>query len=195
MDEAMLEIMRKRWEFAAACGDEVNKAIPLYEDPTRYPVEALIALFKLQQEMMDAPTPEERSELKAKFSEMRRSIRLLPGAPEELIGKLEDNIFLMDQLTTILDEDGPEEVLNQVLRGLEPRILDRESVEYRCYCSRERVQTALLSIGADELRAMAEEGKPAEVTCQFCDKVYRFETDDLLDMLRRANTPVDEGND
>ena len=84
MDEAMREIMRKRWEFAAACGDEVNQAIPLYEDPTRYPVEELVALFKLQQEMMDAPTPEKRSELKEKFSEMRRSIRLLPDAPERI---------------------------------------------------------------------------------------------------------------
>ena len=84
MDEAIMEIMRKRWEFAAACGDEVNQAIPLYEDPTRYPVEELVALFKLQQEMMDAPTPEQRAELKARFSEMRRSIRLLPNAPERI---------------------------------------------------------------------------------------------------------------
>ena len=84
MDEAMREIMRKRWEFAAACGDEINKAIPLYEDPTRYPVEELVALFRLQQEMMDAPTPEKRAELKARFSEMRRSIRLLPNAPERI---------------------------------------------------------------------------------------------------------------
>ena len=84
MDEAMREIMRKRWEFAAACGDEVNKAIPLYEDPTRYPVEELVALYKLQQRMMDAETPGERAALKEQFSVMRRGVRLLPGAPERV---------------------------------------------------------------------------------------------------------------
>ncbi|MBR5701323.1 MAG: hypothetical protein IKX47_02560, partial [Oscillospiraceae bacterium] len=78
------ELMRKRREFAAACGDEVNKAIPLYEDPTRYPVEELIALYRLQQEMMDTEEPAARAALKARFSEMRKSIRLLPDAPERI---------------------------------------------------------------------------------------------------------------
>ncbi len=78
------ELMRKRREFAAACGDEVNKAIPLYEDPTRYPVEELIALFKVQQRMMDAEDPEARSSLKKQFAELRQSIRLLPDAPERV---------------------------------------------------------------------------------------------------------------
>ena len=99
MDEAMQEIMRKRWEFAAACGDEINKAIPLYEDPTRYPVEELVALFRLQQEMMDAPTPEKRAELKARFSEMRRSIRLLPNAPERIYLWPEGNMPVQTEYT------------------------------------------------------------------------------------------------
>ena len=47
-------------------------------------------------------------------------VELLPGAPEELTAKLEENVFLMDQLTVILDEDGPEAVVEQVLRGLSP---------------------------------------------------------------------------
>jgi len=78
------ELMRKRRAFALACGDEVNQAIPLYEDPTRYPVEELIALFKLQQQMMDTEEPGARAALKARFSEMRKSIRLLPDAPERI---------------------------------------------------------------------------------------------------------------
>ena len=70
-------------------------------------------------------------------------VQLLPGAPEELIQKIEDNIFMMDQLTTILNEDGAEEVLHQVLRGLEPEVLATDEVNYRCYCSRERIEAAL----------------------------------------------------
>ena len=78
------ELMRKRTEFSAACGDEVNRAIPLYEDPTRYPVEDLIALFRLQQRMMDTEDPAARGALKRQFSEMRQAIRPLPDAPERV---------------------------------------------------------------------------------------------------------------
>ena len=107
-------------------------------------------------------------------------VQLLPGAPEELIEKLEDNIFLMDQLTTILHEDGPEEVLNQVLKGLEPEVLSTDEVTYRCPCSRERLSEALRTIGAEALQELAAEEEPTEVTCQFCGKTYRFLPEELL---------------
>ena len=106
-------------------------------------------------------------------------VQLLPGAPEELIGKLEDNIFLMDSLTTILDEDGPEEVIAQVLKGLEPRVLETVPVEYRCPCSRERILEALRSTGAETLRSLADGGEDAEVVCSFCGSVYRFPPTEL----------------
>lgn len=70
-------------------------------------------------------------------------VQLMPGAPEELITKLEDNIFMMDQLTTILDEDGADAILPQVMRGLEPEIVLRHPMTYRCACSRARVEQAL----------------------------------------------------
>ncbi len=113
-------------------------------------------------------------------------VQLMPGAPDELIGRLEDNITFMDQLTTILDEDGLEEVINQVLRGLEPRILERSRVEYRCYCSRERVADALRSIGADALRELAEDAQ-TEVGCQFCDKKYIFTSSDILQLAEEIS--------
>ena len=107
-------------------------------------------------------------------------VQLLPGAPEELIQKIEDNIFLMDQLTTILHGDGPNEVLDQILRGLEPQILDTDEVRYRCYCSRDRIAAALQSAGNDTLQELADEGTPTEVSCQFCGKQYLFTPDELL---------------
>ena len=116
-------------------------------------------------------------------------VQLLPGAPEELIAKLEDNIFLMDQLTTILHEDGPEEVLAQVLKGLEPEILSTEEVAYRCPCSRERLSDALRTIGTEALQELAAEGTPTEVTCQFCGKTYSFLPEEMAAL---AEPPMKE---
>lgn len=110
-------------------------------------------------------------------------VQLMPGAPEELITKLEDNIFMMDQLTTVLDEDGIDTVIDQVLAGLEHETVERTPIEYRCACSRERVAEALRSVGEEELRSMAAEGHDAEVSCQFCDRIYRFTPEELLALI------------
>lgn len=110
-------------------------------------------------------------------------VQLMPGAPEELIEKLEDNIFLMDQLTTILDEDGPETVINQVMKGFEPEIVSRTPVEYRCYCSHERVRGAIATVGTDALKDMIAAGQAIEVSCQFCDATYSFQTAELESIL------------
>lgn len=114
-------------------------------------------------------------------------VQLLPGAPEELIGKLEDNIFMMDQLTTILHEDGAMEVLSQVLRGLDPQILSTDPVKYRCPCSRERLASALRTIGAEALQDLASEGKPVDVSCQFCGSSYSFTPDELTRLTAEAD--------
>lgn len=110
-------------------------------------------------------------------------VQLMPGAPDGLIEKLEDNIFYMDQLTTILDEDGVEEILAQVLKGLEPRVLEESAVEYRCYCSRERVAEAIRSIGSEALAEIAEQETPTEVGCQFCDRLYVFTPEDIRGLM------------
>ena len=106
-------------------------------------------------------------------------VQLMPGAPEELIGKLEDNIFMMDQLTTILDEDGAEAVFDQVLKGLEHHIVGEVPVGYRCYCSRERVAEALRCVERNELEEMIAEGRDCSISCQFCDATYFFTPSDL----------------
>ena len=110
-------------------------------------------------------------------------VQLLPGAPEELIQKIEDNLFMMDQLTTILHEDGADEVVKQVLKGFRPEILSREEVRWRCPCSRERVAEALRSTGEETLRELAAEGKETEVSCQFCGREYIFLPEDLLSLV------------
>lgn len=113
-------------------------------------------------------------------------VQLMPGADEALIGTLEDNIFMMDQLTTILDEDGAEAVFTQVLKGLEFHVVGETAVGYRCYCSRERVAEALRSVGGEELESMIAEGKELSVSCQFCDTLYRFTPDELRELKEGA---------
>lgn len=101
-------------------------------------------------------------------------VQLMPGAEESLIERLEDNIFYMDQLTTILDEDGVEEVFAQVLKGMDYRIVEESPVAYRCPCSRERVSEALRCVAPGEMEEMIAEGKNVEVCCDFCGTRHIF---------------------
>lgn len=112
--------------------------------------------------------------------------QLMPGAPMELIDKLEENIFMMDQLTTILDEDSPEEVFAQVLKGINWHIVGEVPVGYRCYCSRERVAEAIACVGTEELENMIDEGREIEVLCQFCGEKHIFTVEELKAMLDAA---------
>ena len=121
-------------------------------------------------------------------------VQLMPGADESLITKLEDNIFMMDQLTTILDEDGTEEIFAQVLKGIEYHVVSHEPVDYRCFCSRERVAEAIACVDPAELDAMISEEKEIEVGCQFCDAKYVFTPQDLLALRREESEAAEPQN-
>lgn len=110
-------------------------------------------------------------------------VQLMPGADEKLIDTLEENIFMMDQLTTILDEDGEEELFAQVLKGLEYHLVGSDEVGYRCPCSRDRITAALASIGADALQEMIDEGHAIDISCSFCGRQYSFSTEDLKQLI------------
>ena len=106
-------------------------------------------------------------------------VQLMPFAPEEVTAALEENIFMMDQLTTILDQDGPEEVIRQVLKGLEPHVTQRSRAGYECKCSRERVIRAVRSLSPEDLASLRSDNTEIEVRCQFCDAVYTFSPDEV----------------
>ena len=107
-------------------------------------------------------------------------VQLMPGADEKLIDTLEENIFMMDQLTTVLDEDGAETLFEQVLKGLEYHLVGQVEVGYSCPCTRERVEEALCCIERSELEELIDEGKDIEVCCQFCDRKYTFSPTELI---------------
>ena len=115
-------------------------------------------------------------------------MQLMPNAEEETVKALEDNIFLMDQLTTILNEDGAEAVIAQVFKNLPWHMTARSEMAYKCYCSRERVLGALASLPADDIASLREEKKDLEVRCQFCDAVYTFTPAEIAAL----NTEKDE---
>jgi molecular chaperone Hsp33 len=121
-------------------------------------------------------------------------IQLLPGAPEELIDRLEKNIAAMGMVTDILREGTPELLTERALAGLRPRTLDKTPVEYRCYCSRERVLAAVSSISREDLRELTESGEDAVVSCQFCDTVYRFPPEELSELLKSKDNAEDRGD-
>ena len=117
-------------------------------------------------------------------------VQLMPGAEEALIAKLEDNIFLMDQLTTVLDEDGTDAIFAQVLKGFDWHLVGEYPVSYRCPCTRERVEQALTVIDRSELDEIAAEGKEVSVSCQFCDRVYTFTPQELRALKERAGKEI-----
>ncbi|MEA4895470.1 MAG: Hsp33 family molecular chaperone HslO [Oscillospiraceae bacterium] len=106
-------------------------------------------------------------------------VALLPGAPSALIDTVESNITKMGQVTDILKDGDAEDLMNHVLSGLEPDILSRRCVEYRCYCSRERVMNALESIGEAALKELADSGENTEINCHFCNSTYTFTPDEI----------------
>lgn len=111
-------------------------------------------------------------------------VQLLPGAVEEDIAKLEENVGRLLSVTQMLDEGlNPEEIAHKVLEGMEPELLDKRSVEYRCDCNRGKVQQAIASLDVTELRAMLEEDGQAEVGCHFCNHKFLFGADSLREIL------------
>ncbi len=113
-------------------------------------------------------------------------VSLLPGAPVSLIDTIEGNIAKMGQVTDILQNGTAEDLIDHVLSGLEPETLSCKSVEYRCYCSRERILRALKSIGSEALGEIAESGENAEINCHFCNKTYIFTPDEIRNILAQT---------
>ena len=77
----------------------------------------------------------------------------------------------------------PEALLRTVLSDFEVEILETAPIAYRCRCTRDRVERALISMGVEELENLLEEQGGCELTCQFCDRIYRFTRADLEALL------------
>lgn len=111
-------------------------------------------------------------------------VQLLPGAPDEQIDKLEAGIQRADTVTKMLETGmDAETMLKTVLEDFEIEILETTPVEYRCYCSRERVTSMLISLGKKELRQIVDDGQTIHIDCQFCDRIYDFSPQQVEEIL------------
>lgn len=112
-------------------------------------------------------------------------IQLLPGAGEDVIEKVERGIRKVGYVTGRLSEgESALDLVREVLGEFEIEVLEICPVEYRCYCTRDRVVKALVSMGSAEMRSLIDEQGSAELTCQFCDEVYKFSREDLEQIYR-----------
>lgn len=114
-------------------------------------------------------------------------IQLLPFAPDSCIDILEKNVNSLPSVTQMLSSGiTAEDMAMRVLEGLEPNVMDRLEAFYKCDCSRERVESAVISIGREELEDMARTQETAEVCCHFCGKKYVFTASEIRGMIGKA---------
>ena len=111
-------------------------------------------------------------------------IQLMPDATEETISVVEEKISTIKSVTSMLENGlDPEGIINLILGGLDPEILDKMPVRFHCNCSKERVSKALITIGRKELDNIIADNEPIEVKCHFCNKAYNFTVDELKKLV------------
>lgn len=111
-------------------------------------------------------------------------LQLLPFAPENAVDIVEKNINSMSSVTQLLESGKTaEEISLMALEGLEPNVLDDFEVNYRCDCSRERVEKALISLGAKELSELSRD-ENTNVKCHFCTKEYNFSSEEIKNLIK-----------
>ncbi len=114
-------------------------------------------------------------------------VQVMPEAMDSDIDILEKNLANIKSVTTLMNEGKtPEDMLAMLLEGFEYDITEKTEVEYKCDCTRERVERAIVSLGKKEITKIIEEDGKAELTCHFCDSVYNFDKNDLVELLNEA---------
>lgn len=111
-------------------------------------------------------------------------VQLLPDTSEEDIDRLEKNIQNSEAISSLIARDlKPEDILQSVFGNFEMEVLEKKEIAFKCDCSREKVESALISLGEEEIKSMIEEDGKAEVVCHFCDKKYNFSEEDLKSLI------------
>ena len=114
-------------------------------------------------------------------------VQLMPFAEERVISRLEENVGKITSVTRLLEEGyTPQRLLEDLTEGLDLEITDTMPARFYCNCSKERVERAVASIGAKDIREMIDEGKDIEVKCHFCNTAYSYSVDELKNILKRS---------
>ena len=114
-------------------------------------------------------------------------LQVLPGAYDEDIDNVEKTVASISSVTEMLSEGKkPEDIVKQLLGDYEIEFFDNVPTMYKCDCSRERTDRALISIGQEELTKIIEEDGKAQITCHFCDNIYDYSKEELQALLESA---------
>lgn len=114
-------------------------------------------------------------------------IQLMPFASDELITALEQKLEKFSSITSHLDNgETPEQIIESLLEGFDVTYTDRIPTKFYCNCSKERVSSAVVSIGKAEIQKMIEDGEEIEVNCHFCNSHYTFSVDELRELYEEA---------
>ena len=114
-------------------------------------------------------------------------VQVMPFIDEEVLSKLEENINKIQSVTSMLDNGHtPEEMLSQVLDGLDMQIVDTIPASFYCNCSKERIEKAIISIGKKDIQSMIDDGEDIEVKCHFCNTAYKYTVNELKELINKA---------
>lgn len=111
-------------------------------------------------------------------------IQMMPGHDPMLADLLSYRLEEIPPLSTLLREGkNIEDILNMLCDDMYLKINDEGFPQFKCDCSRERVEQIFISIGAKELKSLYDDGNSEELICHFCNKKYIFEHDDIGKLL------------
>ena len=113
-------------------------------------------------------------------------IQPLPGCPDEIIDQLELRSPMFADISREMTFAPIDQLCSDWFRGMEPRILERTGLAYRCTCSRDRMERALISLGKKDLQSLIDEDKGAELVCHFCRSKYQFTTEQLMTLQQTS---------
>ncbi len=119
-------------------------------------------------------------------------IQMLPGASEAAIASIENSVGMFMDISGTMREYHLKDAVQQLLLHLEPEVLQERTPQYRCDCSRERIERMLVTLGRDELADMIEKQHGAQVDCHFCNRRYEFSEDDLKTILAAATAAQED---
>ncbi len=116
-------------------------------------------------------------------------IQLLPGAYDEAIDRLEENVKNLEPVTTMLAKGmSILDICKTALQGFEVEVLDENPVNYVCSCSREKLERYFMTMSDEEIRTLPDESGKTEAVCQFCNKRYAFTREDLERLIAEKNS-------
>ncbi|WP_430789349.1 Hsp33 family molecular chaperone HslO [Virgibacillus flavescens] len=114
-------------------------------------------------------------------------IQVMPGADEEIIERLEEQIQSFPAISSLIREgNSPEQILQRLFGDAEIKMLETLPIVFTCKCSKERIEQAISGLGNEEIEKMIEEDRGAEATCHFCNEIYKFNEQEL-ELLKQSD--------